>query len=137
MLLILRALRLPCDLRLARWPRSGRANSTRILEKSMGLVQTQSRFDTLIENNRAGVRVNSRVPVIVEWEDAGQTSRIEGTTKDTGPHSSPLGQGPRSKRPWRHLSRCRGKTQPLDRVRALLSCGKRNIQTRSGLREKR
>ena len=38
-----------------------------------------------IENNRAGVRLNSRVPVIVEWDTWGQTFRVEGTTKDTSP----------------------------------------------------
>jgi len=31
------------------------------------------------------VRVNARFDVAVEWEEAGQTLRTEGKTKDTGP----------------------------------------------------
>jgi hypothetical protein len=49
----------------------------------MVLVPKQSRFDTLTENNRGEERVNSRIPVLVEWEDASQTFRIEGKTKDS------------------------------------------------------
>jgi len=54
-------------------------------EKNMRLVPKQSRFDTQTENNRGGERVNSRVPVIFEWEAPGRTFKIEGTTKDTSP----------------------------------------------------
>jgi hypothetical protein len=32
---------------------------------------------------RAGVRVNSRVPVAVEWNESGRTLRAEGYTLDT------------------------------------------------------
>jgi hypothetical protein len=35
-----------------------------------------------MQNARAGVRVNSRVPVAVEWVESGQAMRAEGYTVD-------------------------------------------------------
>jgi hypothetical protein len=42
-----------------------------------------SNFEPQTEKIRAGVRVNSRLPVAVEWTEAGQTRRAEGQTMDT------------------------------------------------------
>ena len=42
-----------------------------------------SRFDERMQNARAGIRVNSRVPVAVEWAESGQPRRAEGYTVDT------------------------------------------------------
>ena len=42
-----------------------------------------SNFEPQTEKIRAGVRVNSRLPVAVEWTEAGQTRRAEGKTVDT------------------------------------------------------
>jgi hypothetical protein len=42
-----------------------------------------SGFEPRTQTLRAGVRVNSRVPVAVEWTDAGRTLRAEGYTMDT------------------------------------------------------
>jgi hypothetical protein len=40
-----------------------------------------------IEEKRRGVRLNSRVPVIVEWQDeAGSAVRAEGYTRTVGPY---------------------------------------------------
>jgi len=41
-----------------------------------------SRFDERMQNARAGVRVNSRVPVAVEWAEGGRARRAEGYTVD-------------------------------------------------------
>jgi hypothetical protein len=41
-----------------------------------------SSFGAQMQNIRAGVRVNSRVPVAVEWAEAGAVMRAEGYTVD-------------------------------------------------------
>jgi hypothetical protein len=59
-----------------------------------------SRFDVRMENARAGIRVNSRVPVAVEWAESGRAMRAEGYTVDTStkgclaviPQNFPVGQ---------------------------------------------
>jgi hypothetical protein len=59
-----------------------------------------SSFEARIQNNRSGERVNSRVPVAVEWAEAGRAMRVEGYTKDASlkgclavvPQSFPVGQ---------------------------------------------
>ncbi|MGB6667234.1 MAG: hypothetical protein WBE73_02735, partial [Candidatus Acidiferrum sp.] len=59
-----------------------------------------SRFEARMENARAGIRVNSRVPVAVEWAESGQAMRAEGYTVDTStkgclaviPQNFPVGQ---------------------------------------------
>lgn len=38
--------------------------------------------DPIIDQPRASVRLNSRVPVAVEWDEAGQKQRTEGCTVD-------------------------------------------------------
>jgi hypothetical protein len=45
-------------------------------------VGSVSRFDSRMQNARAGIRVNSRVPVAVEWAEGGQARRAEGYTVD-------------------------------------------------------
>ncbi|HTQ61979.1 MAG TPA: PilZ domain-containing protein [Candidatus Solibacter sp.] len=65
----------------------------------MGLGSLSS-FEDRIENNRAAERVNSRVPVAVEWAESGRAMRAEGYTKDTStkgclaviPQNFPVGQ---------------------------------------------
>jgi hypothetical protein len=42
-----------------------------------------SGFEPRTQTLRAGTRVNSRVPVAVEWTEAGHTQRAEGYTVDT------------------------------------------------------
>jgi hypothetical protein len=59
-----------------------------------------SRFEERMQNARAGIRVNSRVPVAVEWAENGQARRAEGYTVDTStkgclavvPQNFPVGQ---------------------------------------------
>ncbi|MGC2232283.1 MAG: PilZ domain-containing protein [Candidatus Acidiferrum sp.] len=59
-----------------------------------------SRFEARLENARAGERVNSRVPVAVEWAESGRAMRAEGYTVDTStkgclaviPQNFPVGQ---------------------------------------------
>ncbi len=59
-----------------------------------------SRFDERMQNARAGIRVNSKLPVAVEWAEGGQARRAEGYTVDTStkgclaviPQSFPVGQ---------------------------------------------
>jgi hypothetical protein len=46
-------------------------------------VGNVSRFDEKMQNARAGLRVNSRVPVAVEWAESGCAMRAEGYTVDT------------------------------------------------------
>ena len=46
-------------------------------------VGNVSSFEARMETVRAGVRVNSRVPVAVEWTDADRVLRAEGFTVDT------------------------------------------------------
>jgi hypothetical protein len=68
-------------------------------EKTVG-VGNISRFEARIENARAGIRVNSRVPVAVEWAESGRAMRAEGYTVDTStkgclaviPQCFPVGQ---------------------------------------------
>lgn len=45
-------------------------------------VANVSRFEARMQNARAGVRVNSRVPVAVEWAEDGRAMRAEGYTVD-------------------------------------------------------
>jgi hypothetical protein len=42
-----------------------------------------SSFDARMQSLRAGVRVNSRVPVAVEWTESGRVLHAEGYTVDT------------------------------------------------------
>lgn len=59
-----------------------------------------SGFEEREQTVRAGVRVNARVPLAVEWMEAGQTKRAEGYTMDTStkgclavvPQAFPVGQ---------------------------------------------
>lgn len=59
-----------------------------------------SSFEARMQTVRAGVRVNSRLPVAVEWTDAGRELRAEGHTVDTStkgclaviPQGFPVGQ---------------------------------------------
>ena len=63
-------------------------------------VGNVSRFDERLQNERAGIRVNSRVPVAVEWAESGHARRAEGHTVDTStkgclaviPQNFPVGQ---------------------------------------------
>jgi hypothetical protein len=57
-------------------------------------------FEARAQNNRAGTRVNSRVPVAVEWAESGRAMRAEGYTVDAStkgclaviPQGFPVGQ---------------------------------------------
>jgi hypothetical protein len=68
-------------------------------EKTVALGNMFS-FDERAQNNRAGTRVNSRVPVAVEWAESGRAMRAEGYTKDAStkgclaliPQGFPVGQ---------------------------------------------
>ena len=59
-----------------------------------------SSFEARMQNNRAGMRVNSRVPVAVEWAESGRAMRAEGYTADVStkgclaviPQGFPVGQ---------------------------------------------
>jgi hypothetical protein len=59
-----------------------------------------SSFEARMQNNRAGMRVNSRVPVAVEWAESGCAMRAEGYTADVStkgclaviPQGFPVGQ---------------------------------------------
>lgn len=63
-------------------------------------VGNMSSFDARMQNNRAGMRVNSRVPVAVEWAESGRAMRAEGYTADVStkgclaviPQGFPVGQ---------------------------------------------
>lgn len=63
-------------------------------------VENISRFEARLQNARAGVRINSRVPVAVEWAESGRAMRAEGYTVDTStkgclaviPQHFPVGQ---------------------------------------------
>ena len=65
----------------------------------MGIGNISS-FEARTQNIRAGMRVNSRVPVAVEWAESGRAMRAEGYTADTStkgclaiiPQSFPVGQ---------------------------------------------
>jgi hypothetical protein len=43
------------------------------------------KFEQVVKHMRGSWRVNSRVPVAIEWTEAGQTRRAEGYTADLGP----------------------------------------------------
>ena len=68
-------------------------------ETAVGIGNISS-FEARTQTIRAGVRLNSRVPVAVEWADSGRAMRAEGYTADastTGclaiiPQSFPVGQ---------------------------------------------
>lgn len=59
-----------------------------------------SSFESATHTVRAGVRVNARVAIAVEWEENGQTRRAEGCTADAStkgclavvPQGFPVGQ---------------------------------------------
>ena len=59
-----------------------------------------SNFEARTQTIRAGVRLNSRVPVAVEWAESGRAMRAEGYTADAStngclaiiPQSFPVGQ---------------------------------------------
>ena len=59
-----------------------------------------SSFEARTQNIRAGVRVNSRVPLAVEWTESGRLMRAEGYTVDAStkgclavvPQGFPVGQ---------------------------------------------
>ena len=65
----------------------------------MGIGNISS-FEARMQNNRAGMRVNSRVPVAVEWAESGRAMRAEGYTADVStkgclaviPQGFPVGQ---------------------------------------------
>ena len=44
-----------------------------------------SSFDARMQHIRAGVRLNSRVPVMVEWMEDGELHRESGVTMDVSP----------------------------------------------------
>lgn len=50
----------------------------------MPIVSEQA-FATRMKHLRAGARVNSRVPVAVEWEEANAKHSVRGWTVDVGP----------------------------------------------------
>lgn len=43
------------------------------------------KFEHVVKHMRGTGRVNSRVPVAIEWTEVGQTKRAEGYTADLGP----------------------------------------------------
>lgn len=57
------------------------ASSTK--EMVMPLIQ-ESNFESRLRHIRGSGRLNSRVPVAVEWTEAGQSKRAEGFTVDIG-----------------------------------------------------
>jgi hypothetical protein len=65
------------DLELLWWLAIARA-----WETTVGIGNISS-FEARTQNIRAGVRVNSRVPVAVEWAESGLAMRAEGYTADT------------------------------------------------------
>jgi PilZ domain len=52
-----------------------------VQETTVGIGNISS-FEARTQNIRAGVRVNSRVPVAVEWAESGRAMRSEGYTAD-------------------------------------------------------
>ena len=46
---------------------------------------SEMEFTTQMQHLRAGVRLNSRVKLTVEWYEAGQTHRVDGYTIDVSP----------------------------------------------------
>jgi len=53
-------------------------------EKSV-LIGKSPAFQAQMEHARAGVRLNSRVPVVVEWTEDGKALQAEGVTMDVSP----------------------------------------------------
>ena len=49
------------------------------------LTANDSNFATRMKHIRAGARVNSRVPITVEWEEAKENHSVAGYTVDVGP----------------------------------------------------
>ena len=49
------------------------------------LIGKSPSFQAQMEYSRAGMRLNSRVPVAVEWSEGGQVLRAEGITMDVSP----------------------------------------------------
>lgn len=49
------------------------------------LTEAKAKFQPNMQHLRATVRLNSRVPIAVEWTEAGQTLGVEGTTMDVSP----------------------------------------------------
>ncbi len=52
----------------------------------MAVNELKSRRDKKYQHRRRGVRLNSRVPVAVEWGADGKTSRGEAYTRIVGPY---------------------------------------------------
>lgn len=48
------------------------------------LTVNESDFATRMKHIRAGSRVNSRVPILVEWEEKGEQHSVKGYTVDVG-----------------------------------------------------
>jgi hypothetical protein len=51
----------------------------------VALLRDEAGTNSRMKQLRAGVRLNSRVAVAVEWNEGGQTLRAEGYTVDIGP----------------------------------------------------
>jgi hypothetical protein len=49
------------------------------------LTANEPNFATRMKHIRAGARVNSRVPIIVEWEEKHEQHSVQGYTVDVGP----------------------------------------------------
>jgi hypothetical protein len=49
------------------------------------VAPTDTSFEQRIKQIRAGIRLNSRVPVAVEWTEGGRSIRAEGYTVDISP----------------------------------------------------
>jgi len=50
------------------------------------LTANESNFAARMKHIRAGARVNSRVPIQIEWEEAQATHSVKGYTMDVGPN---------------------------------------------------
>lgn len=48
-------------------------------------MPTEAKTGSRTQYMRAGVRLNSRVPVRLEWQDAGEERRVDGQTVDVSP----------------------------------------------------
>lgn len=49
------------------------------------LTANEPNFSTRMKHIRAGARLNSRVPILVEWEEAKENHSVQGYTVDVGP----------------------------------------------------
>jgi hypothetical protein len=54
------------------------------MRESGVLTVNESNFATRMKHIRAGLRVNSRVPILVEWEERGEKHSVKGFTVDIG-----------------------------------------------------